>query len=186
MPAGCKSSTIILRKRIQTVHLHAYILRGGAVAVPKKHPIGNIFSRMLENPSKSPLDICRFSALVDKTSFFRDTSVTIYCGVEQWQLVGLITQRSQVRVLPPLLQKGLTQCVGLFYCKQAPSLFESLGAIKKDISECNEERPFCSKYLLSGPRVRQEADEQSCPVMQGEFFLVSIPLRSAFLDSSNQ
>ena len=25
-----------------------------------------------------------------------------YRGVEQWQLVGLITQRSQVRVLPPL------------------------------------------------------------------------------------
>ena len=23
-------------------------------------------------------------------------------GVEQWQLVGLITQRSQVRILPPL------------------------------------------------------------------------------------
>jgi hypothetical protein len=25
-----------------------------------------------------------------------------HCGVEQWQLVGLITRRSQVRVLPPL------------------------------------------------------------------------------------
>src|SRR5512140_2439599 len=25
------------------------------------------------------------------------------CGVEQWQLVGLITRRSQVQVLPPLL-----------------------------------------------------------------------------------
>src|SRR5512136_1017543 len=25
-------------------------------------------------------------------------------GVEQWQLVGLITRRSQVRVLPPLLK----------------------------------------------------------------------------------
>ncbi len=24
------------------------------------------------------------------------------CGVEQWQLVGLITRRSQVQVLPPL------------------------------------------------------------------------------------
>jgi hypothetical protein len=27
---------------------------------------------------------------------------TRYCGVEQWQLVGLITQRSEVRILPPL------------------------------------------------------------------------------------
>jgi hypothetical protein len=27
------------------------------------------------------------------------------CGVEQWQLVGLITRRSQVRVLPPLPKK---------------------------------------------------------------------------------
>ncbi len=27
------------------------------------------------------------------------------CGVEQWQLVGLITRRSQVQVLPPLLIK---------------------------------------------------------------------------------
>jgi hypothetical protein len=26
------------------------------------------------------------------------------CGVEQWQLVGLITRRSQVQVLPPLLR----------------------------------------------------------------------------------
>ena len=29
------------------------------------------------------------------------------CGVEQWQLVGLITRRSQVRILPPLL-RGIT------------------------------------------------------------------------------
>jgi hypothetical protein len=27
------------------------------------------------------------------------------CGVEQWQLVGLITRRSQVQVLPPLLTR---------------------------------------------------------------------------------
>jgi hypothetical protein len=32
----------------------------------------------------------------------------IQCGVEQWQLVGLITRRSQVRILSPLpdQQKG--------------------------------------------------------------------------------
>src|SRR5215210_9919 len=28
------------------------------------------------------------------------------CGVEQWQLVGLITRRSQVQVLPPLLTRS--------------------------------------------------------------------------------
>ena len=28
-------------------------------------------------------------------------------GVEQWQLVGLITQRSQVRILPPLPRRRL-------------------------------------------------------------------------------
>ena len=30
-------------------------------------------------------------------------SASIRCGVEQWQLVGLITRRSQVQVLSPLL-----------------------------------------------------------------------------------
>src|SRR3989304_6209030 len=30
---------------------------------------------------------------------------TLRCGVEQWQLVGLITRRSQVQVLPPLLKR---------------------------------------------------------------------------------
>ena len=30
------------------------------------------------------------------------------CGVEQWQLVGLITRRSQVQVLPPLLKSANT------------------------------------------------------------------------------
>ena len=34
------------------------------------------------------------------------------CGVEQWQLVGLITRRSQVRVLPPLYNsKGTFGCL---------------------------------------------------------------------------
>jgi hypothetical protein len=28
--------------------------------------------------------------------------IRLRCGVEQWQLVGLITRRSQVQVLPPL------------------------------------------------------------------------------------
>src|SRR5687768_9893673 len=31
--------------------------------------------------------------------------LTNRCGVEQWQLVGLITRRSQVQVLPPLLKR---------------------------------------------------------------------------------
>jgi hypothetical protein len=37
-----------------------------------------------------------------------------YRGVEQWQLVWLITTRSQVRVLPPLPRKESHQMVGLF------------------------------------------------------------------------
>ena len=36
--------------------------------------------------------------LICKSGIF----VGLRCGVEQWQLVGLITRRSQVRVLPPL------------------------------------------------------------------------------------
>ena len=35
--------------------------------------------------------------------FIMVISASIRCGVEQWQLVGLITRRSQVQVLPPLL-----------------------------------------------------------------------------------
>src|SRR5260221_10277803 len=31
--------------------------------------------------------------------------IELWRGVEQWQLVGLITRRSQVRILPPLLKK---------------------------------------------------------------------------------
>jgi hypothetical protein len=31
------------------------------------------------------------------------------CGVEQWQLVGLITQRSLVRIQPPLPEGGVAQ-----------------------------------------------------------------------------
>jgi hypothetical protein len=43
-------------------------------------------------------------------------SSTIRCGVEQWQLVGLITRRSQVQVLPPLLSiKGHNHTVAAFY-----------------------------------------------------------------------
>ena len=37
-----------------------------------------------------------------------------HCGVEQWKLVGLITRRSQVRILPPLLKKPACQKAGIF------------------------------------------------------------------------
>jgi hypothetical protein len=39
--------------------------------------------------------------------------VGLRCGVEQWQLVGLITRRSQVRVLPPLLWTK-KDCIAVF------------------------------------------------------------------------
>ena len=44
--------------------------------------------------SSNPLDYSMFVMVI---------SASIRCGVEQWQLVGLITRRSQVQVLPPLL-----------------------------------------------------------------------------------
>ena len=36
------------------------------------------------------------------TRMLKFRALSTRCGVEQWQLVGLITRRSQVRVLPPL------------------------------------------------------------------------------------
>src|SRR3990172_10837569 len=53
------------------------------------------------------------------------------CGVEQWQLVGLITRRSQVRVLPPLLDVNLRPPG---YAKQAsPAVFGSESLPKRRI-----------------------------------------------------
>ena len=53
------------------------------------------------------------------------------CGVEQWQLVGLITRRSQVQVLPPLLRDN-RRPPG--YPKQAgPAVFDSESLQKKEI-----------------------------------------------------
>ena len=53
------------------------------------------------------------------------------CGVEQWQLVGLITRRSQVQVLPPLL-RGNQRPPG--YPKQASlAVFDSESLQKKEI-----------------------------------------------------
>ena len=53
------------------------------------------------------------------------------CGVEQWQLVGLITRRSQVQVLPPLLRDN-QRPPG--YPKQAcPAVFDSESLHKKEI-----------------------------------------------------
>ncbi len=53
------------------------------------------------------------------------------CGVEQWQLVGLITRRSQVQVLPPLLRDN-RRPPG--YPKQAgPAVFDSESLPKKEI-----------------------------------------------------
>src|SRR6266536_1208319 len=53
------------------------------------------------------------------------------CGVEQWQLVGLITRRSQVQVLPPLLRDN-RRPPG--YPKQASlAVFDSESLPKKEI-----------------------------------------------------
>ncbi len=50
------------------------------------------------------LDIKNKIAL-DRFMFIMVISPSIRCGVEQWQLVGLITRRSQVQVLSPLLKR---------------------------------------------------------------------------------
>ena len=53
------------------------------------------------------------------------------CGVEQWQLVGLITRRSQVQVLPPLLSYNRRPPGSP---KQAsPAVFGSKSLQKKEI-----------------------------------------------------
>src|SRR5215208_408232 len=53
------------------------------------------------------------------------------CGVEQWQLVGLITRRSQVQVLPPLLRDNRRPPGSP---KQAsPAVFDSESLQKKEI-----------------------------------------------------
>src|SRR5215207_2294277 len=53
------------------------------------------------------------------------------CGVEQWQLVGLITRRSQVQVLPPLLRDNRRPPGSP---KQAgPAVFDSESLPKKEI-----------------------------------------------------
>src|SRR5215217_7813430 len=54
------------------------------------------------------------------------------CGVEQWQLVGLITRRSQVQVLPPLLRDN-RRPPG--YPKRAsPAVFDSESLPKRRFS----------------------------------------------------
>ena len=44
----------------------------------------------------------------------QELEIDIVCacrGVEQWQLVGLITQRSEVRILPPLQKNENKACI---------------------------------------------------------------------------
>src|SRR5687767_2052108 len=56
------------------------------------------------------------------------TSALLRCGVEQWQLVGLITRRSQVQVLPPLLMmRPLLRSHFLF---NFPSDFETFHTLR--------------------------------------------------------
>ena len=45
------------------------------------------------------------------------------CGVEQWQLVGLITQRSEVRILPPLQRKARHEVPGFFVDRPEKACF---------------------------------------------------------------
>jgi hypothetical protein len=49
------------------------------------------------------LQSCRAFCLTFSHNLGNIGGLTNRCGVEQWQLVGLITRRSQVQVLPPLL-----------------------------------------------------------------------------------
>ena len=59
-----------------------------------------------------------------KTSFVNHYSCR---GVEQWQLVGLITRRSQVQILPPLPLwfTKKSPLVGFFYTRRPTSLVMS-------------------------------------------------------------
>ncbi len=50
------------------------------------------------------------------------------CGVEQWQLVGLITRRSQVQILPPLLKQTLSSVCFLLNCAKSGFEFITLGS----------------------------------------------------------
>ena len=46
------------------------------------------------------------------------------CGMEQWQLVGLITQRSSVRVWLPLLEERLRHGLDLsFFVSKKKTIF---------------------------------------------------------------
>ena len=53
-------------------------------------------------------------------------TIEVCCGVEQWQLVGLITQRPQVRIQPPLPENlsGLRSLAGLFMIRRRSSVAE--------------------------------------------------------------
>ena len=51
---------------------------------------------------------------VERACYNPPAQKTEYCGVEQWQLVGLITQRSLVRIQAPLLRKTVIYMITVF------------------------------------------------------------------------
>ena len=51
-----------------------------------------------------------------------------HCGVEQWQLVGLITQRSLVRIQAPLLKKPESYGSG-FWVNRENNLIQHLNGL---------------------------------------------------------
>ena len=78
------------------------------------------------------------------------------CGVEQWQLVGLITRRSQVRILAPL--PGLTKALpailpeGFFLYREWPITGCLRRCVQVQKSPRHSTRAFCrswcTRYIL--------------------------------------
>ena len=95
-----------------------------------------------------------------------------HCGVEQWQLVGLITQRSEVRILPPLHRKSLAvKRQGFFIDSLSKCLHLERMEIKKPI-------PRESMEGFSGVKQPKEEREEHSDE-QSSFFYPPTPQMGA-------
>src|SRR5215213_1330427 len=110
------------------------------------------------------------------------------CGVEQWQLVGLITRRSQVQVLPPLLRKT-TISSRSFFLRSARFAQATAPATKKDHDElmvfvfkvCTLRASQCPRYYVT------IEDRQAILNRQARRFLIQrkTPKKEMFYEPAN-
>ncbi len=97
----------------------------------------------------------------------------IRCGVEQWQLVGLITRRSQVQVLSPLLKDNQRPPVSGFSLTRRIAI---INFIQKGENRMNR-KPSSSSVLLSqaidrgvyGLQVGRGADRAIARLLQTQY-----------------